>query len=134
MKEYFKEERKKMEIRTIKCKSGNEYNIVNETWETSRAWGHKSTLVAPWGEVESRKVRYYNRTWESYTYQTCMSGLLDTILENNLKSYIAQIKEVRGITRLLKGTREEIENDWNKKEYIQDLKEIQERIRTRNFD
>ena len=123
-----------MEIRKIKCKSGNEYNIVNEYWETSRAWGHKSTLVAPWGEVESRKVRYYNRTWESYTYQTCMSGLLDTILENNLKSYIAQIKEVRGITRLLKSTREEIENDWNKKEYIQDLKEIQERIRTRNFD
>ena len=123
-----------MEIRKIKCKSGNEYNIVNEYWETSRAWGHKSTLIAPWGEVESRKVRYYNRTWESYTYQTCMSGLLDTILENNLKSYIAQIKEVRGITRLLKGTREEIENDWNKKEYTQDLKEIQERIRTRNFD
>ena len=123
-----------METRKIKCKSGNEYNIVNETWETSRAWGHKSTLIAPWGEVESRKVRYYNRTWESYTYQTCMSGLLDTILENNLKSYIAQIKEVRGITRLLKSTREEIENDWNKKEYIQDLKEIQERIRTRNFD
>ena len=123
-----------MEIRKIKCKSGNEYNIVNETWETSRAWGHKSTLVAPWGEVESRKIRYYNRTWESYTYQTCMSGLLDTVLENNLKSYIAQIKEVRGITRLLKSTREEIENDWNKKEYTQDLKEIQERIKTRNFD
>lgn len=123
-----------MEIRKIKCKSGNEYNIVNEYWETSRAWGHKSTLIAPWGEVESRKVRYYNRTWESYTYQTCMSGLLDTILENNLKSYIAQIKEVRGITRLLKSTREEIENDWNKKEYTQDLKEIQERIKTRNFD
>ena len=123
-----------MEIRKIKCKSGNEYNIVNETWETSRAWGHKSTLVAPGGEVESHKVRYYNRTWESYTYQTCMSGLLDTILENNLKSYIAQIKEVRGITRLLKSTREEIENDWNKKEYTQDLKEIQERIKTRNFD
>lgn len=123
-----------MEIKKIKCKSGNEYNIVNEYWETSNAWGHKSTLIAPWGEVESRKVRYYNRTWESYTYQTCMSGLLDTILENNLKSYIAQIKEVRGITRLLKGTREEIENDWNKKEYTQDLKEIQERIKTRNFD
>lgn len=123
-----------MEIRKIKCKSGNEYNIVNEYWETSNSWGHKSTLIAPWGEVGSHKVRYYNRTWESYTYQTCMSGLLDTILENNLKFYIAQIKEVRGITRLLKGTREEIENDWNKKEYIQDLKEIQERIRTRNFD
>lgn len=123
-----------MEIRKIKCKSGNEYNIVNEYWETSNSWGHKSTLIAPWGEVGSKKVRYYNRTWESYTYQTCMLGLLDTILENNLKFYITQIKEVRGITRLLKGTREEIENDWNKREYIQDLKEIQERIKTRNFD
>ena len=31
-----------MEIRKIKCKSGNEYNIVNEYWETSRAWGIKA--------------------------------------------------------------------------------------------
>lgn len=123
-----------MEIKKIKCKSGNEYNIVNEYWETSNSWGHKSTLIASWGEVESHKVRYYNRTWECYTYQTCMSSLLDTILENNLKSYITQVKKIRGITRLLKGTREEIENDWNNKEYIQDLKEIQERIKNRDFD
>lgn len=123
-----------MEIKKIICKSGNEYNIVNEYWETSNSWGHKSTLIAPWGEVESKKVRYYNRTWESYTYQHCMRYLLGTILENNLKSYITQVKEIRGITRLLKGTREEIENDWNNKEYIQDLKEIKERIENRNFD
>jgi hypothetical protein len=123
-----------MEIKKIKCKSGNEYNIVNEYWETSNSWGHKSTLIAPWGEVESKKVRYYNRTWECYTYQSCMSNLISTILENNLKSYITQVKEIRGITRLLKGTREEIENDWNNKEYTQDLKEIQERIKNRNFD
>ena len=123
-----------MEIRKIKCKSGKEYNIVNESWATSNSWGHKSTLIAPWGEIESKKVRYYNRTWESYTYQTCMRCLIDTILENNLKSYIKQVKKIRGITRLLKGTREEIESDWNNKEYIQDLKEIQERIKNRNFD
>lgn len=35
-----------MEIRKIKCKSGNEYNIVNESWATSNSWGHKSTLMA----------------------------------------------------------------------------------------
>ena len=123
-----------MEIRKIKCKSGNEYNIVNEYWETSRAWGHKSTLVAPWGEVESHKVRYYNRTWESYTYQNCMSGLLDTILENNLKSYITQYKEKNDITRLLADKKAKVIKEWQEKEYIQDLKEIQERIKTRNFD
>ena len=123
-----------MEIKKIICKSGNEYNIVNEYWETSNSWGHKSTLIALWGEVESKKVRYYNRTWESYTYQYCMRYLLGTILENNLKSYITQVKEIRGITRLSKKIRAELEQEWNNREYIQDLKEIKERIENRRFD
>ena len=123
-----------MEIKKIICKSGREYNIVNETWETSRAWGHKSTLVAPWGEVESHKVRYYNRTWESYTYQTCMSGLIETILEDNLKSYITQYKEKNDITRLTSLQKDMIKAEWQEKEYIQELMEIKERINDRRFD
>lgn len=123
-----------MEIKKIICKSGREYNIVNEYWETSRAWGHKSTLIAPWGEVESKKVRYYNRTWESYKYQTCMYGLLSSILENDLKDYITREKENKGITRLSKEIRAELEQEWNNNSYTQDLKEIQERISNRNFD
>ena len=123
-----------MEIRRIVCKSGRVYNIVNEYWETSRAWGHKSTLVAQWGEIESRKVRYYNRTWESYTYQTCMSGLLDSILENDFKNYITREKENNGIARLTKGKKAELEQKWSDNSYIQDLMEIKERISNRNFD
>ena len=123
-----------MEIKKIICKSGNEYNIVNETWETSRAWGHKSTLIAPWGEVESRKVKYINRTWERYTYESCMSGLIETILENNLKSYITQYKEKNDITRLTSLQKDMIKAEWQENEYIQDLMEIKERISNRNFD
>lgn len=123
-----------MEIKKIICKSGNEYNIVNETWETSHAWGHKSTLVATWGEVESHKVRYYNGTWESYRYQTCMSGLINTILENNLKSYITQYKEKNDITRLTSLQKDMVKAEWQEKEYTQDLMEIKERINDRRFD
>ena len=123
-----------MEIKKIICKSGREYNIVNETWETSRAWGHKSTLVAPWGEVESRKVKYLNRTWESYTYQTCMSGLINTILEDNLKSYITQYKEKNDITRLTSLQKDMVKAEWQEKEYTQELMEIKERINDRRFD
>ena len=123
-----------MEIKKIICKSGREYNIVNEYWETSRAWGHKSTLIAPWGEVESHKVRYYNRTWESYTYQTCMSGLIEAILEDNLKSYITQYKEKNDITRLTSLQKDMIKAEWQEKEYIQELMEIKERINDRRFD
>ena len=123
-----------MEIKKIICKNGREYNIVNETWETSRAWGHKSTLIAPWGEVESRKVKYINRTWERYTYESCMSGLIDTILEDNLKSYITEYKEKNGITRLLADKKAEVIKEWQEKEYIQELMEIKERINDRRFD
>ena len=115
-------------------KSGNEYNIVNETWETSRAWGHKSTLIAPWGEVESHKVRYYNRTWERYTYESCMSGLIETILEDNLKSYITQYKEKNDITRLTSLQKDTIKAEWQQQEYTQKLMEIKERINDRRFD
>ena len=123
-----------MEIKRIVCKSGNEYNIVNETWETSHAWGHKSTLIATWGEVESRKVKYLNRTWERYTYESCMSGLIETILEDNLKSYITQYKEKNDITRLTSLQKDMIKAEWQEKEYTQDLMEIKERINDRRFD
>ena len=123
-----------MEIKKIICKSGREYNIVNEYWETSRAWGHKSTLVAQWGEVESHKVRYQNRTWERYTCERCMTGLIETILEDNLKSYITQYKEKNGISRLLADKKAEVIKEWQEKEYIKDLMEIKERIHAGNFD
>lgn len=123
-----------MEIKKIICKSGREYNIVNETWETSRAWGHKSTLIAPWGEVESRKVTYQNRTWECYTYQSCMGQLLANILEREQKSYITEYKEKNGISRLLADKKAEVIKEWEQKEYIKDLMEIEERINNRNFD
>ena len=123
-----------MEIKKIICKSGNEYNIVNESWETSSAWGHKSTLIAPWGEVESHKIRYYNRTWERYTYESCMSGLIETILEDNLKSYITQYKEKNDITRLTSLQKDMIKAEWQQQEYTQELMEIKERINDRRFD
>lgn len=123
-----------MEIRRVECKNGRVYNIVNETWETSRAWGHKSTLIAPWGEVESRKVKYLNRTWERYTYESCMSGLINTILENNLKSYITQYKEKNDITRLTSLQKDMIKAEWQQQEYTQELMEIKERINDRRFD
>ena len=123
-----------MEIKKIICKNGREYNIVNEYWETSRAWGHKSTLIAPWREVESRKVKYLNRTWERYTYESCMSGLINTILEDNLKSYITQYKEKNDITRLTSLQKDMIKAEWQEKEYTQELMEIKERINDRRFD
>lgn len=122
-----------MELKKVICKSGNEYNIVNEYWETSRAWGHKSTLLKNGYEVDTNKVKYLNRTWECYTYQSCMSSLLSNILYNNFERYVIDYKRQHGIERLKKGQKEKIKEEWEKQVYIQDLMEIKERINGNYF-
>ena len=63
-----------------------------------------------------------------------MEQLLANILEREQKSYITEYKEKNGISRLLADKKAEVIKEWEQKEYIKELKEIQERIGTRNFD
>ena len=63
-----------------------------------------------------------------------MSGLINTILEDNLKSYITQYKEKNDITRLTSLQKDMIKAEWQQQEYTQELMEIKERIENRNFD
>lgn len=123
-----------MEIKKIICKNGREYNIVNETWETSRAWGHKSTLLINGRDIDEYSVRYYNRTWEMYTYQTCMSLLINSIIGSRQDYYITQFKADNGIIRFKKGQKEEIIAQWKNTEFAKDLYEILKRIENRDFD
>lgn len=123
-----------MEIRTIKCKSGKEYHIVNEYWEKRNAWGHKSTLLVNGRDIGEYSVKYYNRTWEMYTYQTCMSLLINSIISSRQDYYITQFKADNGIIRFKKGQKEEIIAQWKNTEFAKDLYEILKRIENRDFD
>ncbi len=50
-----------------------------EYYETRNSWGHRGGVRIPtqYSCVVERKIRYYNRTWECYTYQTLLMNLLD---------------------------------------------------------
>ena len=50
----------------------NEYEFICHTWSTSRAWGHEVHLIDGTSEISQARVRYLNRTWEKYTYQSAM--------------------------------------------------------------
>lgn len=96
----------------------NGYSIVAETWEKSRSWGHKATLISPNGKsLAHYTIRYYNRTWESYEYQSVMENLIcDEITEE--RSFIAQqYKEEHNIKRLSQAQRDKLEDN----DYIKDL-------------
>ena len=122
-----------MEVRFKKCKSGNVWKFVNEYWENSNGWGHKTTVFKNSYDYEPHKVRYLNRTWEMYTYQSCMSGAVSTIYEDELNRYIENYKNSKGIARFKKGEKETVINLFKETTLAKDLEELREAISNRNF-
>lgn len=74
----------------------NEYEFICWYWETSNAWGHEVRLckTGEQGGVElgRARVRYYNRTWEYYTYQSAMAQALENYKKQELERFIERYK------------------------------------------
>lgn len=50
--------------------NGVKFTLVCESWNTRNSWGHMVTLYKNDSiKIGRAKIRYYNRTWESYQYQ-----------------------------------------------------------------
>lgn len=122
-----------MEIRR-KNINGNNWELVNEYWETSYAWGHKTTIIKNGYDYGTHKVRYYNRTWETYTYQTCMYGAIETIKEEELQRFIDSYKYKNNITRFKRGEKQKVIEDFNNTELGKELQELHDAVKYRNFD
>lgn len=91
-----------MEKYSVKI-NNNTYELLCETWENSRAWGHRAILLKNGLELNQRKVTYYNRTWESYRYQTCMSACILDYREKELQFFLDRYKFDNNISRFKKG-------------------------------
>lgn len=122
-----------MEIRR-KNINGNNWELVNEYWETSYSWGHKTTIIRNGYDYGTNKVRYYNRTWECYTYQTCMNGALNKLKDTELQNYIDRYKEKNNITRFKKGQKDKIIEEFNNTDFGKELEILKNAIKERNFD
>lgn len=122
-----------MEIRKVNFK-GREYQIVNESWSNSYAWGHKSTLLRNGVELASTKVRYYNRTWEYYQYQSSMYRVLGQYFDEVLSAYIDNYKREKEIERFKRGEKAKVIEEFKTTPLFLEIQEIRERIKNRNFD
>lgn len=74
------------------------FELVCEYWETSRAWGHRAVLLDRGVELADVKVRYYNRTWERYTYQSAMREAVEKWHGEELARYLERKREEFGGT------------------------------------
>jgi len=83
----------------FKIKDFKPLQFVCEYYETSSSWGHKGRILYNNHDIGiTAKIRYYNRTWECYTYQSLLLQLVRqamTYLKNNEIDY-RQVLSVKG--------------------------------------
>lgn len=62
--------------------NGVKFTFVCESWNTRNSWGHEVTLYKnDTFRVGRAKVRYYNRTWECYQYQSAIKSVIYNAIE-----------------------------------------------------
>lgn len=110
------------------------YEFVNEYWETRYSWGHRTVLFRNNVEISNNKVRYYNRTWECFRYQTCMLGAIEHEMEWAMNKALEEYKEDKGIGRFRKGEKEiVIENVKKENDYYKELVELRNNVLGRRY-
>lgn len=60
-------------------KLSDSVHIDCEAYETRYSWGHKAYLYVDDRQKAYKKITYYNRTWEAYTYQTILSCIVESV-------------------------------------------------------
>lgn len=76
----------------ITKKITEELTITGEVYSNSRAWGHEVRAIWNGREVAKNRVRYYNRTWERYQFETAWNGLLEKLDKESLIPLSARYK------------------------------------------
>ena len=122
-----------MEIREKRI-NGKVYRFVNESWSRSNAWGHRSVLLVNGRELEESKVRYYNRTWEYYQFQTSMYKVLENYKSRMLNDFISMYKSNNNVVKFRRGEKEKVIALFNESELGKDIQILEDSIRDRKFN
>jgi hypothetical protein len=112
--------------------NGNEYEFINKASSTRNGFKHESWLFINGIERDYNKINYNNRTWENYTYQMCMLGVMYVKMDDRLQSLKENFKELKGISRLTKKYQEEfdkyVDNDILYKEYEEVRRQLRGKV------
>lgn len=119
-----------MEKKVIHTKD-HEYTFINTAYSTHNGFAHHTVLFeddSPY-EIAQNTIHYLNRTWESYTYQTVMTGCVNYLLDVREKYLINTFKAQNNISRLTKKYHEKIQDILNNDSTYQDLFELKKALK-----
>lgn len=93
----------------FECKAYPEFKIVAYSYDTRSSWGHKAELIENNDyTLNTYKIRYYNRTWECYQYQSVIKSVLYDYMTQLIDDYINDYKDTNNIKRLKPQQREDL--------------------------
>lgn len=81
-------------------KINDDVSVGCEVFSNSKAWGHIAKLFYKEQEMLENKVRYYNRTWERYQFESVLSGLVNLADKNKTIPLSDRIALAKFINRI----------------------------------
>lgn len=88
---------------------GKVFSIYAEGWSNSRAWGHRAVLRVNDFSTRESKIRYYNRTWESYQYESVIHSVIYGYIESVKNDIRENFKREKNIKRITERYKKELE-------------------------
>lgn len=112
-----------MELRRFEV-NGKHVEFVNQ-WRGNRSgFVHESTLFIDGRQIAEAKCQYYNRTWESYTYQTVMKRAVSDAEDEEIAYAKEKFMRENQYKKLTAERRAEFEEYCKQVEFIQLLRAI----------
>ena len=104
--------------------NGQDYEGRATSRNTRSGFAHDIVVHdSNYNDVCTASMHYLNRTWECFQYESVLHHAIWILTERAISGEIDDYKEERGIKRLPRGKREEIERKWHE-EYKKALETI----------
>jgi len=111
---------------TTKIINNNEYEFVNSYRSNRSGFVHETKLYKNGSLIGEAKVQYYNRTWESYCYQSVMKRCVYALLDAEFADFREAYKRKHNIKRMTGAKEAVMMQDLaeNKPVFYADLQEL----------
>ncbi len=104
--------------------NGNEYTFSCISGDTRNGFKHVATLFKNCEEMTTGKCYYFNRTWESYRYQSACKQAVNMLIEETKRMLFENYKFENNLERLTKKRKEN--GSETLKEYEQLLESLKD--------
>ena len=71
--------------------------ISGDVYSNSRAWGHEVKAFYHGREIAKNRIRYYNRTWERFEFESAWMGLVDKLDKDDIVPLKDRLQLVKAI-------------------------------------